>query len=62
MPQFAQPFQPKKALRLCLDRQFIEPFLERARAVFLAVEDDSGLGHLVPVYSQICDSARHGRY
>ncbi len=30
MPQFAEPFQPKEALRLRLDRKSIEPFQERA--------------------------------
>ena len=30
MPQFAQPFHPRKALRLRLYRKFIEPLEERA--------------------------------
>jgi hypothetical protein len=36
--------------------EVIEPLQERARAVFLAVNDDCRLRHPLPVYSQICES------
>src|SRR5690348_10333492 len=61
MAHLAQPLQTKVTLVLYFHRQFVELLHERARSVFLPVEDDSGLGHSSPVYSQSCETAIYCR-
>jgi hypothetical protein len=62
MSQLAQSLQPEEAFRLRFDRQLAVPVEKRARAIFIAVQNDGGLRHLSLVYSQNCDMARRGRH